>query len=169
MSAETFEETKKLILDINEVVSAVDSTIKQPVFDILVGRFLSKSKGEHPNKNKQQSEDNSDVVAPDTSDLGTFISAFDTKKPVDALMVLVAWLYSQYGSYAMSLKEIKELGDSCGLTLPARMDMTLRQAKSKGKNQFIQQAKAWKLTVSGELAIKEAYGVTKGTTPLPEE
>jgi len=169
VSAETFEETKKLILDINEVVSAVDPTIKQPVFDILVGKFLGKSKAEHANQGKHQNDEHSDPVAPDTTDLGAFISSFDTKKPVDATMTLVAWLYSQYGSYAISLKELKELGDSCGLTLPARIDMTLRQAKSNGKNQFVQQGKAWKLTVAGELAIKEAYKVTKGTKTIPEE
>lgn len=84
-------------------------------------------------------------------------------------MVLVAWLYSQYGVYPITSKELKELGDSCGLTIPNRPDITLRQAKASGKNKFTQQGKGWKLTVSGELALKETYSVTKGTTPLPEE
>jgi len=169
MSKDNFEEIKKTLLEINEIVSKVDPVIKQSVFNILVGRFISGNKADDGVKGAGDSKSKDEVKDVNTDDLGGFISTLDTKKPADALMAMVAWLYSQYGSYAMSIKELRELGDSCGLTLPARIDMTLRQAKSNGKNQFTQQGKAWKLTVSGELAIKEAYNVTKGTKSLPEE
>jgi hypothetical protein len=169
MSKDNFEEIKKTILEINEIVSKVDPIIKQSVFNILVGRFISGDKMNDGVRVEDNSKGKDEVKDVNTDDLGVFISPLDTKKPADALMAMVAWLYSQYGAYVMSIKELRELGDSCGLTLPARIDMTLRQAKSNGKNQFIQHGKAWKLTVAGELAIKETYNVTKGTKSLPEE
>lgn len=168
MNLDDFEQTKKLILDINEVVAKVDSSIKQSVFEILVGKFLKKNKS---GSDKADSAITSDAEekSVDAHDLGGVITSFDTKKPAEALMVLTAWLYSQYGSYPITPREIKELADSCGLTIPARPDVTLRQAKVSGKNKFVQQGKGWKPTVTGELAMKESYGVTKGNKPLPEE
>lgn len=168
MSLDNFEEIKKTILDINEVVAKVDPVIKQAVFDILVGKFINKSKA-GASKVDSVLADESKEKNVDTHDLGAFITSFDTKKPAEALMVLAAWLYSQYGVYAITPKDLKELADSCGLTIPTRPDVTLRQAKASGKNKFVQQGKGWKLTVTGELAMKESYGVTKGTKPLPEE
>jgi hypothetical protein len=83
-------------------------------------------------------------------------------------MLVAAWLYSNYGSYPISPKEIKELGDSCGLVTPARIDMTMNAAKRKGKSLFHQQGKAWQPTVSAELFFKEVYNVKKGNKPLPK-
>ena len=84
-------------------------------------------------------------------------------------MVLVAWLYSHYGAYPISPKEIQELGDSCGLVIPNRPDNTMRQAKCDGKGLFQQQGKGWRLTVSGELNMKNQFKVKKGNKPLPKE
>ena len=84
-------------------------------------------------------------------------------------MLLVAWLYGIYGVYPITAKEIKELGDSCGLVIPARPDNTMRKAKKNGKSLFSQQGKGWQLTVSGEMFLKEAYKVKKGNKPLPKE
>jgi hypothetical protein len=170
MDDKDFEATKKLLLSINEVVTKMDPAVRVSVFDLLVSRYLGKenaapaitpaavtTKGQAPK------------TPADTSDLGAFISSLDTKKPADAVIVLVGWLYSQYGTYAITTKEVKELADSCGLTIPSRADNTMRQAKDKGKALFTQQGKGWKLTVSGELYLKETYMISKGNKSLPTE
>ena len=163
--------TKDLLLKINEIVSKMDPAVRLATFDILVARYISKRLPAQ----KQGSASNSDMDAEqneasfDTGDLGSFISSFDTKKPVDALNVLVAWLYSQHGAQAFSIKTLKELADSCGLTIPSRADMTFKGAKKGGKSLFMQSGKNWKLTVSGELHVKDLYKVTKGNAVVSEE
>lgn len=165
MESKDFESTKALLLSINEIVAQMDPSVRASTFDLLTSRFLEQKKTappEHKNTDSNKSPD-----APDTSDLGAFISSLDTSKPSEAVMVLVAWLYSNYGVYPISAKEIKELADSCGLTVPNRSDNTMRGAKNNNKALFTQQSKGWQLTVSGEMYMKETYKVKKGNTPLP--
>ncbi|MBB5360412.1 hypothetical protein HDE76_003656 [Rhodanobacter sp. ANJX3] len=170
MSNEDFEKTKKMLAEINAVVIGMDPSIRPATFEILVSRYLgSPGAGASITPKAKVKETDSSDEAPDTTDLGAFINSFDTKKPADAVMVLVAWLYSNYGAYAISIKELKELADSCGLTVPARVDMTLRQGKSGGKSLFVQQNKSWKPTVSGEIFLKDTYKISKGTKSLPQE
>lgn len=161
-----FENAKEKLLKINEIVTQMDPTVRVATFEILVSRYLAHTTAAAPNAHPTN-EVAVAAAAPDTSDLGTFISSFDTSKPSEAVMVLVAWLYSQYGVYAISAKEIKELADTCGLTVPTRPDNTMRHAKHNNKNMFTQQTKGWQLTVSGELYMKETFKVKKGSKTLP--
>jgi hypothetical protein len=154
MEKKDIEEVKKLLLEINGVVSQLDPLIKVPALEILTSRFLAdvpspKLEQSHgsPKKEKESAQPS------DTNDLGGFISAFDNKKPKDNVMLLVAWLYSTHGVFPITAKDITNLADSCGLIIPSRSDNTMRQAKSSGKNLFNQQGKGWQLTVSGEMFI----------------
>jgi hypothetical protein len=104
--------------------------------------------------------------------LGAFISAFNTDTPNENVYLMAAWLYSNYGSYPITSKEITELSDSCGLIVPKRQDNTMRVAKTakkNGKTMFTQQGKGWQLTVSGEMYLKEKYGVTKGSKQFSKD
>ena len=87
------------------------------------------------------------------TELADFIKAYEHKKPADNVLLLAAWLYSTYGAYPITVKEIKELGDSCGLVIPGRPDNTMRQAKRNGKSLFNQQGRGWQPTVSGEVSL----------------
>ncbi|XQA62646.1 hypothetical protein ACM9XD_04585 [Xanthomonas sacchari] len=165
MESKDFESVKALLLSINEIVAQMDPSVRVSTFDLLTSRFLEQSKVAPAESRKADSSKSQDT--PDTTDLGTFISSFDTSKPSEAVMVLVAWLYSNYGVYPISAKEIKELADSCGLTVPNRSDNTMRGAKNNNKALFTQQSKGWQLTVSGEIYMKDTYKVKKGNTPLP--
>lgn len=161
-----FEKAREALLKINEVVTQMDPTVRVASFEILVARCLGQSTAA---KEKVNGINNAvvDGTVPDASDLGGFISSLDTSKPAEAVMVLVAWLYSNYGVYSISAKEINELADACGLTVPKRPDNTMRTTKYNGKNLFSQQGKGWQLTVSGELYMKETYKVKKGSKTLP--
>lgn len=169
MDGKDFESTTKTLLDINEVVSKVDPAVRVATFDLLVSRYLSDiSITPKPSVVKPKVGQTPEVQV-DTSDLAGFLGLFDTKKPSGAVMIMVAWLYSQYGAYPITAKDIKELADSCGIIVPARPDNTMRKAKVDGKSLFVQQGKGWKLTVSGEVYLRETYQVTKGTKQLSRE
>lgn len=172
MDKKDIEGIKEQLLEINKLISQLDPSIRAAAFEILAPYYFS-HKQHAPVHAKAtsgtESSGSSSTNTPDTSDLGAFISAFDTNKPVDNVMLLVAWLYSNYGTYPITAKEIKELGDSCGLIVPARPDNTMRQAKNSGKSLFNQQAKGWQLTVSGEMFLKENFKVKKGNKLMPKE
>lgn len=171
MSDDTdFEKTKELLLSINEIVTQMDPAVRVATFDMLTTRYITKksaaqSKGHVEAKGAASDGD----LAPDTGDLGAFISSFDTSKPSEALNVLVAWLYSQRGAQPFSTTELKELADQCGLTIPNRPDMTFKGAKTNGKAIYGQSGRNWKLTVSGELYVKSTYNVTKGNASSVED
>lgn len=165
-----FESTKDLLVKINEVVSKMDHAVRLATFDLLVSRYVTKQAPASPApKANPDAAVKADAPIVDTSDIGAFIDPLDTKKPNENVEALVAWLYSQYGAYPVTTKELKELADACGLIIPARADNTMRNAKSGGKGLFQQQGKGWKLTVSGEMYMKETFGVKKGNKPLPKD
>lgn len=167
MSGERLEEVKKKLLEMNEIVSNLDPAIRGSAFEILKSEYFDTP--ETPPQQKAEKKEAAKKTNSQPNDLEKYLSTYQHKKPGDNVMLLAAWLYSNYGSYAITAKEIQDLGDTCGLITPKRCDNTMRQAKNKGKSLFNQQGKGWKPTISGELYFKETYGVTKGTKVLPEE
>lgn len=171
MKGTSLTEAKEKLLEINELIKQLDESMRTAALEVLLPLYFSGA-GELPKKvHRDIQEDGKTSVSepPDTSDLGNFIASYETSKPADNVMLLVAWLYSHYGVYPIATKEIQELGDSCGLVIPTRPDNTMRQAKSDGKGLFHQQGKGWRPTVSGELFLKNKFNVKKGNTPLPKE
>ncbi|KPN05196.1 hypothetical protein, partial [Xanthomonas arboricola] len=136
-----FDKTAEMLLKINDVVGKMDESIRVQTFDLLVSKFLGKQAplklAVIPSEKEESAVD--DEV--DTSDLGAFITSFETKKPADALNVLVAWIFSKRGSQPFSIKEVKELADASGLTIPSRPDMTFKGSKNAGKSLFVQSGK----------------------------
>jgi len=172
MDKKDIGEIKSKLLEINQLISQLDPSIRASAFEVLAPYYFSHIPPPPPARSGTGNPSAGSPgagSAPDTCDLGEFISSFDSDKPADNVMLLVAWLYSNYGLYSIPPKEIKELGDSCGLIVPARPDNTMRQAKKNGKTLFSQQGKGWQPTVSGEMFLKETYKVKKGKKPVPKE
>ncbi|MEM8835111.1 MAG: hypothetical protein AAGD00_04745 [Planctomycetota bacterium] len=165
------DEAQKLLLEINKTVSKMDETVRERAFDLLVGlAFGGKAPTKPPAPAKSSGGSASSTPATNSADLGEFLNNFNHDKPSDSVKVLVAWLYSQYGKYPISLEEIKALEKETGLTVPDRLDMTFKGSKKGGKNLFSSSKRGhYQLTTVGELAIKEAYGVSKGNKPRPTE
>lgn len=165
------EKVKKTLLEMNELISKLDPAIREPAFEVMVPYYFEGTTLKQPPAQTPPAVNPppNPAVSPNTSDLGEFISAFDHDQPKDNVMLLVAWLYSNYGAQPIQAKEIKELADACGLVTPSRPDNTMRQSKKNGKSLFTQQGKGWKLTVSGEMHFKETYNVTKGNKTIPKE
>ena len=163
------KEAKAALVEINELLVKLDPSIRATASEILRPLYFVEEQAQAKRRNvsKEGEPSGEDEGAP--SELADFIASHDQKKPADNVTLLAAWLYSTYGLYPITAKEIKELGDSCGLIVPNRSDNTMRQAKNKGKSLFNQQGKGWQPTVSGEIYFKETYKVKKGTKALPKE
>jgi hypothetical protein len=64
----------------------------------------------------------------------------------------------------LTAKEAKEIADSVGITVPTRIDVTLKGAKRNQKSLLQNLGRGrFKPTVHGEKLFKESYKVTKGT------
>jgi hypothetical protein len=171
MDKKSIEEMKAKLLEISEFVAKLDPSMRAAAFEMLRPRYFS----EKPLQKTQDAENNDQSNAgtatnkDSPTELADFIKAYEHKKPADNVLLLAAWLYSTYGVYPITVKEVKELGDSCGLVIPGRPDNTMRQAKKKGKSLFNQQGKGWQPTVSGEISLKETYKVKKGNKAIPKD
>lgn len=170
MKSSEIKATTQNLLEINDVIKQLDESMRETALRVLVPLYFPTANV--PEKKVTESspayKKGADKAEPDNSDLGEFLQSFEQGKPADSVLLLVSWLYSHYGAYPITAKEIQELGDSCGLILPQRPDNTMRQAKNDGKSLFTQQGKGWRLTVSGEMYIKSTYNVKKGNATLPK-
>ena len=85
-------------------------------------------------------------------------------RPAENAVLIAASLYSQYGAQPFKLEEVREVAESVGVTIPASLDMTLRQAQRDGKALFQHTGRGeYKPTVHCELYFKKTYQVAKGT------
>lgn len=171
MDKKSIEEMKAKLLEISEFVSRLDPSMRVVAFEMLRPRYFGE-------KSVQKTPDpqNSDMPNAGTAtnngaptDLADFIKPHEHKKPADNILLLAAWLYSTRGVYPITVKEVKDLGDSCGLVIPGRPDNTMRTTKKKGKSLFNQQGKGWQPTVSGETYLKDTYKVKKGNKAISKE
>jgi len=169
MGKDSLDEVKSKLMEMNQVITQLDPAIRAAAFDVIVPYYFESRVAKKPKgsvKPKVDPEKKSNI---DTTDLGAFIGNYEPEKPKDNVMLLVAWLYSQYGAYPIKVQQIKDLANECGMVIPARSDNTMRKAKDKGKNLFVQQGKGWKLTVSGELFMQSEYNIKKGNSSIPKD
>lgn len=171
MDKDKISEVQKKLLEMNKVIIKLDPAIRNAAFEVMVPYYFEEKSAQPPKgeENPKGGKGAASGKTVDTHDLGSFISGFDHERPKDNVMLLVAWLYSQYGAYSIQAKEMRELAGTCGLVIPNRSDNTMRQAKDKGKSLFSQHGKGWKPTVSGELYLKNTYGVKKGNKPFSKD
>lgn len=164
MSKSTLSEALKKIQEINKVVSSLDPAIKLQAFEFLCTHYFDsdEQKGSSDKTNEDSAEHLSDNAE-------AFFTSFSHDQPSDNVFLVVAWLYSRYGVFPLTRKNVTELAEQAGLTIPGRPDMTMSAAKHEGKKLFTKRDKAFQLTVHGEAYLKKTYKVKKGILPLPEE
>jgi len=155
--------TKDKLSKINEFISTLDVELKTVAVNILLPLFFDDveinnptSKSGIPNNGQNASDDESE-----------FFNSFNHEKPAENVVMIAAWLYSQYGVYPISPDEVKEYATRLGITIAPRVDNTLRQASRDGKNLFRQVGKGWQPTLPAESFFKELYKVKKGNKPRP--
>ena len=171
MDEATFKERVKKLNEINKVVEKLDPAIRGQAFALLedyVG--AGKVTRQRPEGGKPKDQEEEEPPA-DSSDLEAaleaFIATIDSTQPADNAKALAAFHYSQYGKASFTTDDIQKLADDGGLTVPDRIDMTLKVAKAKNKALFKQDGSTFTPTVNGETFFKDKYKVKKGRRPKP--
>ena len=175
--ADSLEDVKKKLKEMNAFVADLEPAVRAAAFEMLRPHYFgddgatpSADEGKKPTTPKQKSTAKAATNKPQVASENQeeFFGQFDTKKPADNVMLIAAWLYSQYGNADILPAEVKDIANGAGLTVAARTDNTLRQAKDKGKTLFRQTTKGWQPTLAGEAYLKETFNVKKGTKQKPE-
>ena len=166
MDKKIIEEVKQHLLDINKTIASLDPAIRGAAFNILAPYYFDKIPP--PADDKKTPPAKKQLPSSDTASIESFFATHEHDKPAENVFLIAAWLYSQHGTTPLTAALCNEISSQVGITVPGRADNTMRQAKHNGKNLFRQQGKGWMLTTSGELYVKETYGVRKGNKPLSE-
>lgn len=168
MDKKQIEDVKKKLLEINTLISSLNPEIRAAAFDVLAPFYFSQDREpelvELPIKGKKGV-----VKTEHPADSGAFFAAFTHDKPSDNVHLITAWLYSQYGIFPITRKEIGDFSADVGLTIPDRPDRTMAAAVSEKKKLYKKQGSGWQLTVHGESYMKQTYNVKKGSKPRPTE
>ncbi len=165
MNSEGIEAVKRKLAEIDTTVKKLDPAIRAAAFDVLAPLYFDvadTSKYEAPAR-KGASKHRIEEVG----DRNEFYEQHEHGKPSDNVLLIAAWLYSQYGKFPITRAHIDSEAADTGVTVPERADNTMRVAKHDGKALFRQKGKGWELTVCGESRLKEAYAVRRGTKRPP--
>jgi hypothetical protein len=154
------KEVEQVVLDLHESVrGAAFGMFQEYIFGEAPEPVTEHGEGRSATENSHD-----DAAAGSARPVGEFFRDRDLKKPSDAVYATVGYLYSQYGTEPFSAADIQNVADQVGLTVPARIDMSLRNAKRKGKALFQSSRDGtWRLTTAGEVILKEMFDITKGT------
>jgi hypothetical protein len=159
-----FQERVKRLKEVNDVIKDLDPAIREGALalfsEYVTGRTTVFKAAEQP--------DNGIGGSPTGDGCAEFFAKFQEGKPSDNAVSIAAYVYSEYGAEPFKLDEIRETAKSVGLTIPASIDMTLKQAQRDGKLLFQHTGRSeFKPTVHGELYFKKTYQVAKGTKKRP--
>ncbi|MDE3135920.1 MAG: hypothetical protein KGL59_05070 [Acidobacteriota bacterium] len=158
MDKKAFSEVEKRLSEVNKLIAKLDPSIRAAAFDFLKPYLSSGTLLSHPDPHRQHAEQ-----AP-SGDVSQLIEKHGDGKPHENVNLIAAIWFNDYGSHPFSLEHVREKASSTGLTIPDRLDMTLKQAKEKGKNLYVPTGRGlFRPTVVGESFLKATYGVRKGT------
>lgn len=165
MKKESFKERVARLQEVGKVISGLDPEIRLEAFQLL------KSYIESPKSPPTPADHSRKVpISPSSKSREEFFSAFDHDRPADNVKLITAFLYNQYGVEPFSAHEIDRVAMEVGLTVPARIDRTITQAKTEGKSVYRKTGRgSFKPTVHGEKYLKKTYQVSKGRMSKPKE
>jgi len=164
MDKKAFTDIQERLLEVNKVISKLDSSIRVSAFEFLKP-YISSGKLAPPSDLHKPPTDEAPSI-----DVSELIQKHGDGKPHENVNLLAAIWFSEHGSNAFSLDYLREKASSTGLTIPAKPRMTLVQAKEKGKKLYGPAGRGlFKPTVIGEAFFKATYKVKKGTKTPPAE
>lgn len=165
MNEDTFAERVARLRKLGKVISGLDPEIRLEAFRILKDYVT----GGASESARRKRGGGAEGPPPSPNGKEAFFAAREHGKPAENVKLMTAYLFSQYGSAPFTLAELATLAASVGLTVPQRIDMTLRQAKSGGKSLYTSAGRGkFKPTVHGETYLKETFQVSKGTLTKPD-
>src|SRR6266446_5487493 len=161
---------KKIVADAESAVAGIkDQELKRPAFEKILERLLAQGKpatGRAAAERGGGSEQPEPEGGAENDTREEFFSAYNHDDPSDNVRLIAAYLYREHGVASFTTKEVKALAEEVGVTVPERIDMTLKQARKDGKNLFSSPSQGrFKATVHGEAYLKSEYKVKKGRKP----
>lgn len=160
MNKESLDGLEERLLEINKVIEKLDPSIRAGAFELL--KSYVNTEGEFPDSAK--GKERHSKSAGEDNGLSSLVQEHHHDKPSDNVHLLAADWYRRYGSAPFALDGMKNAAVDAGLTIPERLDMTLKAAKDGGKNLYQSAGRGlYKPTVTGELYLKKTYDVAKGT------
>lgn len=163
MDKKEFDERVQRLREVAKVIDKLPAEIRNEAFGLL-RRYVTGRNTPDPGATHKHGED--DVSSGDDTSL---FSRFDHDRPSDNVRLIAAHLFQQYGAEPFSVDEMKAIAADAGITVPARIDMTLRNALENGKRLFVSAGNSkFKPTVHGESRLKDTYHVKKGNKKREE-
>lgn len=161
METNAFHERVKRLKEVNEVIEKLDPAIREGALSLLASYVTGQP---HTVDGKQQAGAGAGEGEESELQMMELFGRYPDGRPSENAILIAAWLYSQYGAQPFKLDEMREIAESVGLTVPSKLDMTLKQAQRDGKALFQHTGRSeFKPTVPGELYFKKTYLVAKGT------
>lgn len=160
MDDKNFSDIASRLEEVGKVIAKLPTEIRLEAFGLLKP-YVSKQVGGISGMSKPESSgvesDN------DGADDASLFSQFDHNKPSDNVRLITADLFQKYGSEPFAIEEIEKIAADAGITIPTRVDMTIRQATDGGKRLYVSCGNgSYKPTVHGETFLKTTYKVKKG-------
>jgi hypothetical protein len=169
LDEKTFNERVARIKAVNDAIKELDPAVRSAAFSLLEVYVTGSSDDEKPKTPTKPSAAPTDGEEHD-EDIATFFATRDTTKPSDAIRVIAAYHYAQYGNESFTLDYVRETANAVGLTIPTQPNKTIVTAAEKGKKIFTSKGRnQYSPTVHGEAFFKETYKVIKGKKPKPAE
>ena len=161
-----FSDVVSRLKEIGDVVKELPAEMRTSAFELLkpyargdvaapvaAAKVAAKSPGQ-----------DAEVAAAASADQETFFQSHHHDKPSQNVYLIAADFYREYGCEPFTVKDVKDVADKVGVTVPNRIDMTLGGAKDSGKSLFRSVGRGlFAPTVHGEAYLKTTYGVKKGT------
>jgi len=162
MDEKSFKDRAARLSEVGKIIEKLPAEIRALSFHLLEEYILG-DKASSPDANSGSGGAKKPKLN-NTASRNEFLAAHSHDKPSDNVRLLIAALYREYGAEPFSVEELEVLAKDTGVTVPDRMDMTIKQAKRSNKGLFTASSRGfYKVTVHGEAYLKDVYGVTKGT------
>jgi hypothetical protein len=166
------ENILKRMKEVEQAVLGLHESVRGPAFAMMESYILGESRRRpkiraEPDGSADPGSESSDDMVDD--DVEAFFAGREVKKPADAVYAIAGYFFSQYGSAPFTTQHVQDLADQVGLTVPDRIDMTLRNAGRNKKKLFRTKDDAWTPTTTGEEVLKEKFEVKKGRKKRPAE
>jgi len=152
----SIDDKKAWLLELNAFVKDLVPEIRAQAFEILANQ-------------EPIGVNRSDIKHDESESMEAFFADIADAKPSDAALAIAAYWFSQYGATPFSRSWVEDTASRVGVTIPARVDMTLRQARRDGKALFRVSQGTFVPTVHGERYLKREFQVSKGTDAPPSE
>jgi hypothetical protein len=159
------KEILKRMKEVEKAVATLDPAVRGEAFSMMRGYILG---GAAASADDVGGDEAGATRQATPRGAAAFLKKHEGEKDHENVLAVAAWWYSQYGNaWFDPNRDLRTIADAAGLTVPIRIDMTVRQIKRDGKPVFRKSGSTYSPTPSGERYLKTTFSVSKGTGTPP--